>query len=962
MTTVAVTNLLRRLRRMTAGPADARRPDHELVERFLARREQDAFAELVRRHGPMVLNLCRSVLRHEQDAEDAFQATFLVLAKKAGSIRRPGAVAGWLHEVAYHLALKARTEGRRPAPLPPDEAMPTSDPLLDMTLGELRAVLHEELRQLPAHYQAPLVLCYLEGKTQEEAARQLGWSRGTVRGRVNRGRERLRSRLVRRGLALPAGGLATVLAQSALGAPVPAALAAAAVRGGVLLAAGKPAAAAVSADVLCLAQAAVRAMTLSKVKLATAVFLAAGVFGLAALAHQVTTEEPSAAEPSGPGDQEAARPARGAQPSAKQRAARPDAAERVTVTGRVLDAAGKPVALAHVAVVARLQSPDRIQVQRAAGTRLLAQGKADAKGAFQLRLSRLAPKRYWAACALASWPGHGLGHRALKFSARRKAGDVRLPAEWPLRGRLFGLQGKPAAGVRVGAVRLFGFGASRTDYLAVDVQELPAGSPFRPTPALSDRQGRFTLRGLGPELWVTIEATGAGFARQQFEIKPEDRKKGKEFRFSLAPARVLEGTVTLADTLRPVPGARLRILARRSRRRPGDAGGTGAIGLRADAQGRFRAVPHTGSHFTLIAFPPRGTAYLPVQREIDWPPADVVKRDINLALPRGILVRGTVAEKSSGKPVAGAAVHFTPNRDNNPYFREYFHSFSGEGKACLSGPDGKFALAVLPGPGHLLIDGPTPSYLRSMIGTKELYSVRVGPNRRHYVDGLVPLNLKPQSGPREVRVILRRGATVQGRVLDPDGKPVARAELVSLAYLAYGTTFNGKQAKEVRDGRFQLAGCDADKAVEVFFYDAKGPSGAVLELSAKKPAGRPVTVRLRPCGTATARFVEASGKPLAGVGVVAEFVLTPGLCWADGFTRKGLLADVAFMSNLDPQRHNNLVTDARGRVTVPGLIPGATYRLIVQRPSGPVYHFYKKVKVKAGQTLPLGDVRVLESR
>ena len=172
--------ILQHIRRIAGKTSVAQPPDAQLLARFSAEHDEAAFATLVRRHGPMVLNVCRTVLHHEQDAEDAFQATFLVLARKAESIRQPEAVAGWLYEVAYHVAVKAQAEtARRRAQERKVMPMPPADPTLDMTLRDLRRVLHEELRRLPDKYRVPLVLCYLEGRSQEEAADQLGWSKGT---------------------------------------------------------------------------------------------------------------------------------------------------------------------------------------------------------------------------------------------------------------------------------------------------------------------------------------------------------------------------------------------------------------------------------------------------------------------------------------------------------------------------------------------------------------------------------------------------------------------------------------------------------------------------------------------------------------------------------------------------------------------------------------------------------------
>jgi RNA polymerase sigma factor (sigma-70 family) len=173
--------------------------DGQLLELFVRWHDEAAFAALVRRHGPMVLSVCRRVLRHTQDAEDAFQATFLVLAKKADRLRQPNLLANWLYGVAYRTALHARQRAAHRSAQEREAASmsnPESSP--DVDSQELRRVLDEELSRLPEKYRAPLVLCYLEGKTNEEAARVLGWPSGSMSHRLARGRELLRERLVPR--------------------------------------------------------------------------------------------------------------------------------------------------------------------------------------------------------------------------------------------------------------------------------------------------------------------------------------------------------------------------------------------------------------------------------------------------------------------------------------------------------------------------------------------------------------------------------------------------------------------------------------------------------------------------------------------------------------------------------------------------------------------------------------------
>jgi RNA polymerase sigma factor (sigma-70 family) len=272
-------------------------PDQELLRQFAGGHEEAAFQALLGRHGPMVLDVCRGVLGDSADAEDAFQATFLVLVRKAGSIRKTASLGSWLHGVAYRTALKAkaRLAGRHQheARVP---ARPPSEPD-DPSWREVRQVLHEELSRLPERYRAPLVLCYLEGATQEAAAVRLSLAKSTLRVRLERGRALLRTRLVRRGLG-PAAFLAAAAWPTAeASACVPAALACSTVRAAALVVAGGADSAAVSARAADLAQEVGHTMSLGKGKAAVLVAVVVGLLGAGsvALIHQgVQVEAPPA--------------------------------------------------------------------------------------------------------------------------------------------------------------------------------------------------------------------------------------------------------------------------------------------------------------------------------------------------------------------------------------------------------------------------------------------------------------------------------------------------------------------------------------------------------------------------------------------------------------------------------------------------------------------------------------------
>ena len=240
--------------------------DAQLLARFVADRDEAAFASLVRQHGPMVLGVCRRVLHDLHEAEDAFQATFLVLARKAGSIRKPELLANWLYGVAYRTSLKAKSTAAKRQARERQVVNMTAAVREENSLDDLQLLLDEELSRLPDKYRLPIVLCGLEGKTNEEAARQLGCPRETIATRLARGRERLRLRLTRRGLALSALVLAGEWSAS-FAAPVSVPLMDATIRAGISLAAHSTTVAGVSATVVSLTEGVLKSMYYAKLKM-----------------------------------------------------------------------------------------------------------------------------------------------------------------------------------------------------------------------------------------------------------------------------------------------------------------------------------------------------------------------------------------------------------------------------------------------------------------------------------------------------------------------------------------------------------------------------------------------------------------------------------------------------------------------------------------------------------------------
>jgi protocatechuate 3,4-dioxygenase beta subunit len=735
----------------------------------------------------------------------------------------------------------------------------------------------------------------------------------------------------------------------------------------------------------------------------------------------------------------------------------------IKVTGKVLNPDKKPVADAKVAVVS-LSSGDGA----ARDPKVLGQTTTDAKGHFELKAKN--PDAARPVVTLVSAKGHSL---AWHFAQPGPEPVLRVQPEQVLRGRLIDLQGQPAAGVKVQVCRLGIVPPSQPGFIRVrqlkkaidavivnkggqmmmpgdqakDAQppalrlvDPPAGMPFWPQATTTDKEGRFTLRGMPQGQGVGLLIRDSRFAVQALNVKPQKGAKPAAVTLVLEQVRTLEGMVTDADTGKPLPHARLHIPSRgngygfvsfagantgdidwRGRRTNGnqtfafflDAFGASAdelpaLDVRADKRGRYKIPLFLAGSYSVEVSAPAGEPYLPTTRTVGWARASA-RQELNLALTRGVLVKGKVTETPSGKAVAGARIdYWAPGLKMPQGVR--FPEFQ------TSGADGKFQILLPPGSWQLVVNSPTGNFVRQKVEAAKLTGeqplristptgavVSTGPDdKKQFVhpDGWVTLNLKPRSDTQQADIKLQR-VTLKGKVVGPDGKPMGKAvmfyrhpmpvypkvekegdaqRLTRLAFFGPppGPDEPALAPVQVRDGKFELPLRDLKAGYQIYFLDAKSKLAAVAEVSGKDTAP---TVKLTACGSAKAHFLDAKGEPKAKYQPRVWLLLPPGPHPTGGqpaFAGAGLglkrvrvvvagrapMWDLA--RNSSPPNHDRIAlgqadalhygkefaTDAKGNITFPALIPGATYRIVF--PDGKVKDF----KAEAGKTVDLKDITV----
>jgi RNA polymerase sigma factor (sigma-70 family) len=940
--------LTRLVRTLKASVATDTLSDADLLARI---RQPDAVEALVRRHGPRVLAACRTILGPAPEAEDAFQATFLVLLRNPAAVRQPDAVGAWLYGTARRIALQARKVRRHSANVPDGE---TTGP--DVSWREAVAILHEELDRLPAQFRKPLTLCYLDGLARDEAAVALGCSLTTVKGRLERGREALRKRLTKRGISLSAGLLAAAAGDVAATCPALAPVASPAVKA--------------------LTKGVGRGTTVHAgfaVGLAASVALIGVTFGM----------QPPAAAP-----KDEPKPV----VEAKAEASR----------GRVLDGNGKPVAgaavywVGHTGSVRKAIPPQKVAVTARDGT-------------FSFDPEKL-PKGAVAASLVAAADGWAPDWRLWKPTDGETT--LRLVPDATVKGRLLDLEGKPVAGAAVRVQSIShppgGDWAGVANAFRLNPEWLSLErfvSPFAPlfaTEAQTDADGRFQIKSVGIDRVVQLRfhapavesANVYVITSEKFDLasvhpkgdeletvargfEPKLRRivYGTSFEHTARPSHDIVGTVTDRATGKPVAGVKIVGTANAP-----DAGGEpqwhDPAEVVTDKDGRYRLTGLPKAQRRFLHVQCDDVAYL--DRVIEVKDVEALKTaTADIQLDPCLFIEGVLTDKVTGKPVVGEAKYLMRTRppgvvdraDTKAYRNEGLSSFHPAGTWADTDDAGRFRLRVPHGAGLILARADTgrdpaakyvaiqvadgdrkylsphnPDAIDTMTGKpavpEDTFDTGMLSWPLRWENGYAIVDAKPTEQVLKVTIPFDPGLSVSGTVVGPDGKPVAGCQGIGLQ------ATDEMRPTPVPTDRFTAAALTAGQSRTVFLvHEAKGLVGTRTVKSTDKD---PV-IRMQPWGVITGRVVMPDGTPVAG----AEVSIQLREQTTDEKIRQKLYKDT---------KHVSVRTDAAGRFRLDGQFPGLEVGVFAHTPGlrwgagGP------PVTPKAGEVTDLGDIKLPTKR
>jgi RNA polymerase sigma factor (sigma-70 family) len=933
------------LRHIRETPARAAQPtDGQLLHAFAEHHDESAFAQIVRRHGPVVLGVCRRVLRDNHDAEDAFQATFLVLARKPGSVRRGEALASFLHGVSYRIALRARRDAARRRKHE-RLARVTGNASVggEIAWREVQEILDREIEELPALYRSAFVLCCLQGHSQAEAARQLGVKEGTISSRLTHARRLLSKALARRGISLSAVLAALALADRARAA-VPAALTAATVEAAGCFAAGSIRG--LPIQVQSLAHGAMPTMLATKMTFATAIVLTIALVSLAAAA---LWQRPAAAGESAPAIK--------AESAKDQPKPPPDEPGARVVVGRVFGPDGKPVRGAKV-YVSTYTYKDRTDPRVRATT--------DAEGRFRFTANRAEVDRQESVAVVAD----GFGLAWLKLGKVASPGEItlRLVKDVPITGRILDLEGRPVAGAVVRVIGVRQMPGEDLTALLRDLQAKPRdrslvgdtwvqyhqmastvwgvlGSPGSVT---TDKQGRFRLAGFGGERVVSLHVEGSTIAHVGLSILTRGGLKGlpprtyaSAFDHLVGPTKPITGTVKDRRTGKPVAGLNVGGQPDLDNRL-GDG-----VSSQTDAKGNFTllGLPKAKRYHLNVG----GAPYIWTSKEVaDTPGLETIRTSVEVE--RALALRIRVIDRSSGRPIRAliqyAVRQGNPSLDNYPTFQRNAWGWN------LNDRDGYLTQTVLPGPALIAVQAQEGEFTRarqkgSHGNDRFSDNTIIQPlllDLFHSIVQIDPQEKDPKS--LELTVALDPGRSVQGKVVGPDGKPLEGVEVAGLNAVKRGSH---RKSNRLIGSNFVATGLEPAHPRTLVFLHAEKKLAAAVTLRGDERSQ--LTVRLDRLGALTGRLHDAKRNPVEGAEVFVRHSdrigpTLPGELYIGGMgtIRKAIAVRSA-------------KTDGMGRFHLDGIVPGMKYDLVYSDKDNKSPRWLKRdLAAPPGKTVDLGDV------
>jgi RNA polymerase sigma factor (sigma-70 family) len=926
----------RQIRGLFAGGSVSGLEDGQLLARYANSRDERAFEALIERHGPMVLTICRAVLKNEHDSEDAFQATFLVLARKAGSIRGADALGGWLHRVAYRASVQAGIEAaNRRRKEAEAQAMAAQISPKAANDQELQTLLHEEINRLPESQRLPIILCDLEGLTYEQAANQLQWTIPTLRNRLARGRQNLKTRLTRQGLMVPAiAGLASVppsLLKTSLSAAT----------GG-----------AISTGASLLARILLKGMLMTKLKVAGTLVIAACVLISAGLivASGMYAEDPrSIAKPK-------------PQTALKDLPVRAKPIELIELKGRVVAPDGHAVSGASIRA-AFIPIGDYPHPVATSGR----------DGRFSIRLPKMMPKAdAWDGdftpypWLVASGPGYGVVWIERVLRADRPEEQVlRLVREGPpLEGRILDIESRPVVGATIKLKQIrFDYQGDFPGWIAKarkggdlfvwrELGFLPINELLE-IETKTGVDGRFRLTGVGQDRIAELQVSGSGIARtpvyvlsrDEPEIRTEDYViNAPKFEVSVAPSLSVEGIARDKETGRPIAGLEIKATA---------SDDNGAIwpednSTHTDGEGWYRLDGlHKADAYQFEIKPGKGMPYPTLVQTIlaEMPVQGVVNHD--LTLKRGIFLRGKITDKITGRPLPGAVSYHA--FADNPHIEAYegiTRVPEGDPRAFEADENGFYQLVALPGRGLLSfvdssyryrhatgfekIEGYDSQTQRFLTVPRELFEGNCCIITEVFVDPrLESMTFDLQADP---------GKSVAIKVVGPDGKPFGGTKVKGMGEVYDTMPFRQESAS------FQINALDPSKPRRVVVTHEKLKLIGSAVLNAKE-AG-PIIVKLQPWGAIVGRILDDGSHPRDRM-----FLINPGGSGQSHPETHDILPGSDWREGIHVGKD--------GRFRVEGLVPGLKYSANLGDGELSLGTLFEGDSVAPGEIKDLGDLKLV---